>query len=103
MKEEQMDNKDISPACYWLALSRKTFLLSVPQHLHYILVAMEKCHSYRPSRSFCLTWMVYTRLFLCSQTLSLPFLPVLLYFPCFLVSVSVKINSVQDNDSYGIP
>lgn len=78
MKEEQMDNKDTSPACYLLALSWKIFLLSVTQNPYFILVTMcimEKCYRYRPSRSFCITWVVSTHLYLCMQTPSLPFLP----------------------------
>lgn len=39
----------------------------------------------------------------CLQNPSLPFLPILLHFPCCLVSVSVKFNRVQANESYSIP
>lgn len=80
-----MDNKDISPACYWLALFWKIFLLPVPQHPYCILFTMyviEKC--YRPSHSFCVMWMISTHLYSCFQTPSLPFLPILLCFPLFL-------------------
>lgn len=101
-----MDNRDIFPACYWLVLSRKIFSPSVPQHPYCILVTMcimEKCYRYRPPHSFCIVWVVSTHLYSCLQTPPLPFLPILLCFPSFLVSVSVQINSVQENDSYGIP
>lgn len=84
MKEEQMDNKDISPAYYWLALCWKIFLLTVPQHPYCILVTMcitEKCS--RPSH-FCITWVVSTHLYSYLQTPSLPFLPISCVFPAFL-------------------
>lgn len=45
----------------------------------------------------------YMPLFLLTNSPSAISLPILLYFPSSLVSLSVKIKRVQANGSYGIP